>query len=126
MAEDYENQLLPPDNSDKELMKAMLLLDIQEHLQAKGKGDMMLPIGIVTEEMKQRICQARRQHNLLYECREIREEISYDRLEMEEELQKALHGEGVSQHGKMTESQVNAFRKIQDAVNGKSNDRLFF
>ena len=57
MAEDYENQLLPPDNSDKELIKAMLLLDIQEHLQANGKGELMLPIGTVNDEMKQRICQ---------------------------------------------------------------------
>ena len=48
MAEDYENQLLPPDNSDNELIKAMLLLDIQEHLQANGKGELMLPIELVT------------------------------------------------------------------------------
>ena len=88
MAEDYENQLLPPDSSDKELMRALLLLDIQQHLQAKGKGDMLLPIGFVNEEMKQRVCQARRQHNLLYECREIREEISYDRLKMESSFKK--------------------------------------
>ena len=26
----------------------------------------------------------------------------------------------------MTESQVNAFRKIQDAVNGNNNDKVFF
>ena len=69
--------------------------------------------------MKQRICYARRQRNLLYECREIREEISYDRLEMEEELQKALNGEGDLRCGKMTDSQVNAFNKIRNAVHGK-------
>ena len=45
---------------------------------------------------------------------------------MLQELQKALHGEGDLKRGKMTESQVNAFHKIQDAVNGRNMDKLYF
>ena len=78
MAEDYENQLLPPDNEDKELLRAMVLLEIQERLESLGKADIMCQLGHVTEEMKQRIAAARGQHRLFHEWREIREELAYD------------------------------------------------
>ena len=45
---------------------------------------------------------------------------------MQEELQKALHGEGDLKRGKMTESQIDAFHKIQDAVNGRNKDKMYF
>ena len=53
MSEDFEHQLLPPDNTDKQLLRWMLLIDIQERLQSMGKEVLFSEIGEVTEEMKQ-------------------------------------------------------------------------
>ena len=100
MAEDFENQLLAQDKIDHELLRWLLLIDIQERLQSVGKEVLFTEIGQVTEEMQQRVAVARRQHRLFHECREIREEIAYDRDEMGSLLHNALNGEGPAQRGK--------------------------
>ena len=82
MSEDFENQVLPPDNGNQELLKWMLLIDIEGRLQVKGKEELFSEIGIITTEMRNRVAVARRQRSLFYECREVREEIGYDRESM--------------------------------------------
>ena len=67
--------------------------------------------------MKQRVALAKRQYDLHHECREIREEINYDNEEMQTLLNKALHGEGPEQKGKLTPSQKNVFEAITSAIN---------
>ena len=126
MSEDFEHQLLLPDNSDKELLRWMLLTDIQKRLQGMGKEVLFQEIGQVTEEMLQRVTVARREHRLFHECREIREEICYDPDEMRDLLQKALSGEGPAQKGKMTRSEFNVYVAIRDALNGRSNQKQIF
>ena len=76
MSEDYERNLLPPDNEDGALLRGMLLFDLKELLQALGKGDILNQIRTVSNAMKQRIALVRRQYRLFHECRELREEIS--------------------------------------------------
>ena len=113
MSEDYAHQLLPPDDTNAELLRWMLLIEIEERLQGMGKEVLFTEIGEVTEEMRIRVREARQQHNLVYECREIREEISYDREEMEASFQKAQEGEGIEQRGKMRESQRKVFESVR-------------
>ena len=62
MSEDFSHKLLPPDNMEQELLKWMLLIDIQEQLQLIGRDVLFTEIGTVTEEMKQRVAVARRKH----------------------------------------------------------------
>jgi len=126
MSEDFEHQLLPPDNTNQELLKAMLLIDIEERLQSVGKEHLFPAIGHVTDEMRQRVATARHQHDLYHECREVREEISYDREEMLMKLNTALNGEGPEKRGKMTPSQQRVYEEVKDAVEGRNNQKLFF
>ena len=82
MSEDFAHHLLPPDNTNHQLIKWMLLIDIKERLESMDKGVMFVPIGVVTDEMLERVATARRQYNLYREVREIREELAYNRDEM--------------------------------------------
>ena len=76
--------------------------------------------------MRQRVATARRQHELFNECREIREEVSYDQDEMQVQLHIALNGEGPKRKGKLTPSQLLVFEAIRDAVEGRSSAKRIF
>ena len=102
MSEDYEHQLSIIANVHPELQKWMLLIDIKERLESSGNGQLFQRIGIVTAEMQLAVANARRQYNLYGECREMREELAYDREEMEHAITVAMNGEGPNQAGKFT------------------------
>ena len=93
MSEDFEYQIRDVANIEAQLPNWMLLMDIQERLESAGNGPLFQRIGEVTDEMKQAVANARRQHALQIECREIREELDYDREEMERLLDNALKGQ---------------------------------
>ena len=76
--------------------------------------------------MRRRVADALQQHALLHECREVREEISYDHQEMAHQLQIALRGDGESQRGKLTQSQLAVYQAIKSAIENRSpNKRIF-
>ena len=81
---------------------AMLLLNQEERLQSTGHDTLMVHLGEVTNDMRNRITLARRQHTNYHEVREIREEISYNMDEMTGLLGIALYGQGPNQAGKLT------------------------
>ena len=118
MSEDYAHQLLPPDDTNSELLRWMLLIDIQERLQGIGKELSFNELGEITEDIILKVAAAKRQHNLFHECREIREEISYDRHEIDGLFQRALNGEGLEKRGQMTESKKSVFNAVKTAING--------
>ena len=68
MAEDFEHQLRDIANTDAELPKWMVLIDIQERLQSAGNVQLFQGIGVVADEMIQAVANARRQHALQTEC----------------------------------------------------------
>ena len=102
MSEDFEYQLRDVANVEAQLPNWMLLIDIQERLESAGNGPLFQRIGVVTDEMRQAVANARRQHAIQNECREIREELDYDQEEMARLLDNALNGEGPQQRGKFT------------------------
>ena len=126
MSEDYAYQLRMVDENNIELQKWMLLIDLQERLESSGNGQLFQRIGIVTPEMQHAVANARREYYLYNECREIREELAYDKQQMEDDLNISLHGEGPQQKGKFTESQKQAFEAIQEAVQGRSQQKQMF
>ena len=126
MAEDFEYQLRTLQNNDPQLPKWMLLIDIQERLESSGNGKLFQRIGIVTAEMQLAVSNARRQYNLYGECREIREELAYDKEQMAHDLNIALNGEGPQQKGKFTASQQRAFDTIKEAVLGRNNHKQIY
>ena len=126
MSEDYEHQLNTIANVHPELQKWMLLIDIKERLESSGNSQLFQRIGTVTAEMQLAVANARRQYNLYGECREVREELAYDREEMQHAINIALNGEGPNQTGKFTPSQRSAFDAIKDAIQGKSKERQIY
>ena len=104
----------------------MLLVDIKERLESSGNGQMLDRIGEVTAEMLLSVANVRHQYGLYGECREIREELAYDREDMARYLNAAINGEGPEQNGKFTPSQQNAFKAISDAILGKSQQKQFY
>ena len=76
--------------------------------------------------MELAVSNARRQYNLYGECREVREELAYDREEMQHSINVALNGEGPNQAGKFTPSQRRAFDAIKDAIQGKSKEKQIY
>ena len=105
MSEDYEHQLRTADENNIELQKWMLLIDLQERLESSGNGHLFQRIGIVTPEMQHAVASARREYYLYGECREVREELAYDKQQMTDDLNISLNGEGPQQKGKFTASQ---------------------
>ena len=75
--------------------------------------------------MKLAVATAIRQYNLYDECREILEELDYDREQMEHELNLALNGEGPQHTGKFTMSQQQAFNAVKNAVQGKGPKQIY-
>ena len=126
MSEDCEHQLLPLDNTVRLLLRWMLLIDIDERLQSSGNGGLFSIIGTVTDEMRERVAIARRQHRLHYECREIREELTYDHDEMAAALNIAQNGEGPETKGKFTPSQQAVFNAVKAAVDGTTIHKQIF
>ena len=54
MAEVFQHKLLPPDNTDRVLLRAMLLIGLLERLQSAGKEEKFKEAGaVVTDEMRQ-------------------------------------------------------------------------
>ena len=125
MSEDFEHQLILVRNTNNNLRKWILLIDIQDRLESSGNGAAFLRIGAVTAEMKLAVATARRQYNLYDECREILEELDYDREQMEHELNLALNGEGPQHTGKFTMSQQQAFNAVKNAVQGKGPKQIY-
>ena len=72
--------------------------------------------------MKEAVTIARREFHLYHECREVREEISYDQEEMSTSLNLALHGDGPQNIGKLNSGQMAVFDAIRQAIHG--NDAL--
>ena len=103
----------------------MLLIDIQDRFESSGNGAAFLRIGVVTAEMKLAVATARRQYNLYDECREILEELDYDREQMEHELNLALNGEGPQHTGKFTMSQLQAFNAVKNAVQANGPKQIY-
>ena len=113
MSEDYEHQLTTIANVHPELQKWMLLIDIKERLKSSGNSQFCQMICTVTAEMQLAVSNARRQYNQYGECREVREELAYDREEMQHSINVALNGEGPNQAGKFTPSQRREFHEIK-------------
>ena len=127
MSEDFQHKLLPPDNTDRVLLRTMLLIDLLERLQSAGREEKFKELGaVVTDEMRQRVAEALRQHARFHECREVREEINYDNEEMEQQLRIALHGEGTNHRGKLTVSQLAVYEAVKAAVQGNSPNTQIF
>ena len=103
----------------------MLLVDIQDRLESSGNGAAFLRIGVVTAEIKLAVATAKRQYNLYDECREIFEELEYDREQMEHELNLALNGEGPHNTGKFTMSQQQVFNSVKNAAQGKGPKQIY-
>ena len=61
MSEDFEHRLLPPNNSDQVLLKAMLLIDLLERLQSAGKEEKFKELG--AEIIPEKILLLSRQKN---------------------------------------------------------------
>lgn len=123
MAEDFDHQVRTIEDVNPQLQHWMLLVDIKERLESTGNGMLFQRIGEVTEEMLLAVATANRQYNLHGEFREIREELAYDKEEMEDALFTAMNGEGPEQNGKFTPSQEEAFKSITDAIEGKSQKK---
>ena len=102
MAEDYDYQIETISESNSELKRWMLLIDLKDRLESSGNGPLFHRIGEITAEMELAVATARRQYNLYGECREVREELEYDKDQMAQDLQKALNGEGHLQKGKFS------------------------
>ena len=126
MSEDFEHHCTAIGATNTELQQWMLLIDLQDRLESSGNGMLFGRIGVVTEEMQLAVATARRQFSMYDECREIREELEYDREEMESSLTKALNGEGPHLAGKFTDSQNAAFQIIKDAIDGKSLQKQIY
>ena len=75
--------------------------------------------------MKLAVATARRQYNLYDECREILEELDYDRQQMEHELNLALNGESPNHTSKFTMSQQQAFNAVKYAFQGKGPKQIY-
>ena len=118
--------MLEPDNEDKALIKVMLSIDIEELLQSTGHDFLMKHLGVVADNMRDKVAIARRRYSNYHEIREIREEIGYDMEEMNGLLRTALHGEGSNQNGKLTPSQYEVFSSVKEAVDEKNQQKLFF
>ena len=68
--------------------------------------------------MKEAVAIARREFHLYHECREVREDISYDQEEMHIILNLALHGDGPQNIGKLNSGQMAVFDAIRQAIHG--------
>ena len=75
--------------------------------------------------MKQRVAAARMQHELYHEVREVREEINYDREEMEGLLNQAVNGAGAEKKGKFTPSQNLVYEAIKNALQGTGSKQIY-
>ena len=126
MSEDFEHQCKTIDAANTDLQSWMLMIDLQDRLESSGNGHLFARIGVVTEEMQVAVATARRQFSLYDECREIREELEYDREEMQTNLSKALNGLGPQLEGKFTDSQSEAFQYIKDAIDGTSSEKQIY
>ena len=127
MSEDFQHKLLPSANTDQVLLRTMLLIDLLERLQRAGKEEKFKELGaVVTDEMRQRVEQALREHARFHQCREVCEEINHDNEEMEQQLRIALHGEGTNHRGKVTVSQLAVYQSVKAAVEGNSPNKHIF
>ena len=120
MSEDYEYVISTIADQNHEIQKWMLLIDIQERLQSSDNGKMFLRVGNVTEEMQQAVSHAWQQYVLYGECREMREELEYERQKMDHDLKMVLYGDGPGGKGKFTASHKRAIFAMQEAVSGRS------
>ena len=126
MSEDFEYQLNLVGNTNINLQKWMVLIDIQDRLESSGNGSLFQRIGInVTPDMQLAVANAKQQYNLYGECREIREELDYDKEQMQHELNIAMHGDGPRQTGKLTLSQYKAFNAVKDALQGRGPKKIY-
>ena len=73
LSEDFEHQLRSVQSPHHQLLKWMLMVDIQERLEIAVQGTVFQRIGIVTEEMQQAAANVKELYQFHHECREIRE-----------------------------------------------------
>ena len=105
----------------------MLLIDLLKRFQSAEKEERFKELETeVTDEMPHKVADALQEHALLHECRQARKEITYDHGEMAHQLQVTLNGDGESQRGKLTQSQLAVCQANKGAVQNRSpNKRIF-
>jgi len=126
MAEDYMYLMRQIRHPAIMLPRYMVLIDIEERLQATGHSHLSSQLDEITEEMRYIVSNAKRRYTVYHECIEIQEELNYDKEEMKSLLDKALNGEGPYRYGKFTASQEVVFKSVTQAIEGRNSNKLFF
>ena len=121
MSEDFKYKLMPPHNSNLELVKTILLIYLEDRLYSANRGELFPVLKYpITDEHREEAARAQREYYLHHECREIRDEINYDQETMRDALNVALHGQGPSRIGAFTDSQKEVYEAVKDAIEGNS------
>ena len=114
MSEDFQYKLMPPHNANLELVKTILLIDIEDRLYSANRGELFPVLGsLITDQQREEAARAQREYYHHHECREIRDEINYDQESMRDALNVALHGQGTSRAGAFTESQKEVYEAVK-------------
>lgn len=122
MSEDFKYKLKPPDNSNLELVRTILLIDLEDRLYSANRGELFPVLGYrISDKQREEVNRAQREYYHHHECREIRDEINYDQETMRDALNVALHGQGPSRIGAFTESQKEVFQAVKGAIEGESD-----
>ena len=121
MSEDCNYKLMPPDNPNLQLVKTILLIDLEGALYSATRGELFPVLGYrIIDQQRVKVARAQREYYHHHQCREVGDEIPYDQETMCDALNVALHGQGPSLSGKFTESQNEVYEAVQHAIGGSS------
>ena len=120
MWDDFEYSLHNNEEGNEELLRAMVILDIEQRLQSFSNTLENYQLPTVDADLRARVQIANRHFQNLQELVEIREELDYDHDEMIQWVQTAENGVGVHQLGKLQYSQQQAYDAIIRAVERRS------
>ena len=126
MAEDYKLKLDSVDINDPEILKGFLLRDLKENLETLGHLQTFDFIENLSEELLITLQKIEVKYQQQGECREVIEELEYNRDFMEANLNKALKGTAETKEGKLTTHQFEIFKEITNSLEHQTSHKLFF
>ena len=116
MRDDFEYSLRDNEDRTDDILKAMVILDIQERLQSFGEDLEMHQLPNVDDSMRATIERASQRFRNVNELLEIREELQYDYDEMANWIKVAENGTGTDETEKLKQSQRESYNAIVTAV----------
>ena len=116
MWDGFENALDSNEEGNEDLLRAMVILDIEQRVQSFGNTPEMYNLPTVDDNLRAMVQIANSRFQNLDEMIEMREELDYDHGEMIQWVETAENGIGVQQIGKFKRSQKEAYTAIIRAV----------